>query len=218
MNKTSAINYHINELEIARDPESPHFSLPEFSENDQVILDIGCGIGQTFVASNLRNNKLLVGLDIDLDSLVYGQSKFCYINFINSNAESLPFKRDSFDFVVSRVSLPLTNISKSLLEVSRVLKKDGRVWVTLHSFSMTLKFLKNAALKFHIKDVIYKSYVIVNSIVFHLSGKQFAFPWNGKYESFQTESRITKAMKEAGFKNINIYKGKHFIVTAEKGV
>lgn len=218
MNKTSAINYHLNELEIARSSESLHFSMPKFSENDQVILDIGCGIGQTFVASNLENSKLLIGIDIDIDSLIYGRRQFGYISFINGNAEFLPFQSNSFDFIVSRVALPYTNIPKSLLEVQRVLRKDGRVWLTLHSFFMTLGQLKEAVFEFHIKDVIFKSYVIVNGVVFHLTGKQFAFPLNRKYESFQTESGITKAMKEAGFKNINISKGKHFIVTAEKGV
>lgn len=216
MSINSRITYHLRELEIARNQESPYHVMPRFSETDQAILDIGCGIGQTFVASSLENGKLLVGLDIDLDSLLYGQSQFAYINYVNGTAECLPFQSDSFDFVISRVTLPLTNIPKSLMEVRRVLKETGRVWFTLHSFSITLKQLKNSVLKFQIKDIIFRIYVIANGILFHLFQKQFAFPVNNRYESFQTESGITKVLKNAGFRNLAIQKGTHFTVTAQK--
>ena len=117
MSKDSPITYHLQELAIARNQKSPFHAMPRFSENDTAILDIGCGIGQTLVASSLENGKLLVGIDIDLDSLIYGQRQFGYINFVNGTAECLPFQSESFDFVIARVSLPYTNIPKSLGEI-----------------------------------------------------------------------------------------------------
>src|SRR5437660_9819164 len=147
MSKDSRITYHLKELEIARNPNSPNHAMPSFSENDRAILDIGCGIGQTLVASSLENGKLLVGIDIDLDSLIYGQRQFGYINCVNGTAECLPFQSECFDFVISRVTLYSTNIPKSLKEVRRVLKKDGRVWFTLHPFSKLLRSFIKSMLK-----------------------------------------------------------------------
>jgi ubiquinone/menaquinone biosynthesis C-methylase UbiE len=241
MSKDSRITYHLQELEMARNQKSPFHAMPSFSENDSAILDIGCGIGQTLVASSLENSKLLVGIDIDLDSLIYGQRQFGYINFINGTAECLPFQSESFDFVISRVSLPYTNIPMSLKEIRRVLKKDGNVWFTLHHFSMLLRSFiksmltsmlmlltlqgKSVSVRKNIsisKSVVFYTYVIVNGIYFHIFGKQFAFPVHGnlygKYESFQTESGIIKALENAGFINPTIQRGKMiFAVTAQNG-
>jgi ubiquinone/menaquinone biosynthesis C-methylase UbiE len=211
--------------------------MPRFSETDTAILDLGCGIGQTIVASSLENRKLLVGIDIDLDSLIYGQRQFGYINFINGNAECLPFQSESFDFVISRVSLPYTNIPKALKEIRRVLKNDGNVWFTLHHFSKLLRSFIKSMLKLLTlqsksvsvrknisvnKSVVFHIYVIVNGIYFHIFGKQFAFPvygkLYGKYESFQTESGIIRALENAGFRNPSIQREKRiFTVTAQNG-
>jgi ubiquinone/menaquinone biosynthesis C-methylase UbiE len=237
MSKDSRITYHLQELEIAHNQKSPFYAMPSFSENDTAILDIGCGIGQILVASGLENRKLLVGIDIDLDSLIYGQRRFGYIKFINGTAECLPFQSESFDFVISRVSLPYTNIPKSLKEIRRVLKKDGKVWFTLHHFSMLLRsFIKSMLTLLTLqsksvserknvsisKGVVFHTYVILNGIYFHIFGKQFAFPvygkLYGKYESFQTESGIIKALENAGFRNPTIQRGKIiFAVTAQNG-
>jgi ubiquinone/menaquinone biosynthesis C-methylase UbiE len=225
MSKDSRITYHLQELEIARNPKSPFHAMPSFSENDTAILDIGCGIGQTLVASSLENGKLLVGIDIDLDSLIYGQRQFGYINFVNGTAEWLPFQSESFDFVISRVTLPKTNIPKSLNEIRRVLKKGGKVWFTLHPFSMSLRNFKKsmlALLTLKSKSVFFHTYVMVNGIYFHIFGKQFAYPvygkLYGKYESFQTESGIIRALENAGFRNPTIQKGNIiFAVTAQNG-
>jgi hypothetical protein len=102
------------------------------------------------------------------------------------------------------------------MEIRRVLKKDGRIWLTLHPFCMTLNQLKTAVLKCEIKAGIFRIYVIVNGIIFHLFGKQFAFPVGKKYESYQTRSRIVTALKNEGFTNLTIQKGMHFIVTGQK--
>lgn len=212
----SKIIYHLEELEIARNPVSPYYVMPKISEKAETILDIGCGIGQTFVASGLGSGKLLVGLDVDLDSLLYGHSQFGYLAYVNGKAECLPFHSDSFDFVISRVSLPYTNIPKSLMEIRRVLRRNGMIWLTLHPFSMTLYQLKTSVLKFEIKAVIFRVYVVVNGILFHLFGKQFAFPVRKRYESYQTKSRIVTALKNIGFTNLTVQKGVHFIVTGQK--
>jgi ubiquinone/menaquinone biosynthesis C-methylase UbiE len=212
----SDIAYHLRELETVRNPESPFHVMPEFSQNDQVILDIGCGIGQTLVTFVFEHDKLLVGLDIDLDSLSFGHRQFHHIKFVNATAECLPFQDNSFDFVISRVSLPYTNIPQSLAEIARVLKNNGRVWLTMHPFSMVIKHLGRSIRNCKIKDVFYRSYVIANGVFFHLFSRLLQFPVNKKYESFQTESRIKQCIKNVGFVEVYVQKGKHFICTARK--
>jgi len=214
MNQT--ILYHLRELEIAKNPRDPRHVMPNFSEKDHLILDIGCGIGQTLVAANLENNKLPIGIDIDFESLLYGKKKFGNITFINGASEHLPLKGCLFDMIISRVSLPYTNINESIKEISRILKDNGKIWLVLHPFSMTIKNLMKSIVRFQFKSIIFNIYVFVHGIVLHSWGWQFPFPTTKRYESFQTKSKITKMLKSNGFKNINIIKDRHFIVKATK--
>ena len=138
----SNVEYHLQELEIANDNTSANHIMPEFSENEAAILDIGCGIGQTLSASGLVTNHLLVGLDVDHTSLAFKQRRFDIINFVNGCSEHLPFKRNTFDFVLSRVTLSYINIPVYIIEIKRVLKSNGRLWITLHPLSKILHQLK----------------------------------------------------------------------------
>lgn len=220
MKVSSRIDYHLRELETARNIDSPLCAMPTFTETDMAILDMGCGIGQTFAASNFKGERLLVGLDPDFDCLLYGKSQFGFINFVKGAGESLPFRNDSFDMVISRVALPYTNIPSALREIERVLHARGKVWLLLHPFSMALEDLKKAVLRFSIRKIILQLYVIANGIVFHIFGKVFPFPMLNRYDSFQSISGMRKAMEKAGFENIVvniiIKKEKHFLVTAQK--
>jgi ubiquinone/menaquinone biosynthesis C-methylase UbiE len=212
------IAYHLRELEIAADPESPHYAMPGILAGDQAILDIGCGIGQTLVAIGAQPGRRLVGLDVGLKCLNYGRQRFGHITFVNGTAERLPFADGCFDLVISRVSLPYTNIPVALAEIERVLKGDGRAWFTLHSFSKAVGHLIQALRKCAPKDAIYRSYVIGNGLGFHLLGRQFRFFPKRKYESFQTMSGMARAMRKAGFADIRVGReGKQFICTARTG-
>jgi ubiquinone/menaquinone biosynthesis C-methylase UbiE len=111
----SEIEYHLRELHIAEDAKSPSHILPDYSENDRYILDIGCGIGKTLSVEKRRSGGLMVGLDVDLRSLTFGRNRFGHLEFVNGTAEELPFRSGTFDFVFSRVSLPLHEHSQSLV-------------------------------------------------------------------------------------------------------
>jgi ubiquinone/menaquinone biosynthesis C-methylase UbiE len=213
---SSAVRYHLGELEIARNPGSVHYAMPEFAANDRSILDIGCGIGQTFLAANLGRDKLLVGLDIDLECLVYGRRNADHITFIHGTAEHLPFRDGLFDLVISRVSLPYTDIPRSLQETRRVLGKNGRVWFTLHPLSMVGKDFMRAIGQLDVKDIVYRFYVLTNGILFHYFGRQFSLIQK-RYESFQTPSGMTRAMERAGFTDVWVgTRGRHLVCTGRK--
>ncbi|MFT4728509.1 MAG: ubiquinone/menaquinone biosynthesis C-methylase UbiE [Granulosicoccus sp.] len=107
MDVNARIQHHLGELEVASDPSSPYHIQPGFNDTDQVILDIGCGIGQTLIASKLKHRQLVVGMDIEVEPLVYGAKIYEFIQYLNGNAETLPFADNSFDKIISRVALPI---------------------------------------------------------------------------------------------------------------
>ena len=214
---SSGIAYHLGELKVARNPAAPAHCMPQFSPADRAILDIGCGIGQTFVAAGLGPDRRLVGLDMDLECLSWGRSRYPHIEFVHAAAERLPFPDQSFDLVVSRVTLPLTDIPRSLREIEQVLKSGGRLWFTLHPLSKAIKEMKIALRKRSIKDVLFRGYVIANGLWFHFLGRQFRCPFKrSRIESFQTERSIRRCMREAGFTDVRLERGRHFVCTASK--
>ena len=214
MNPT--IRYHLGELEIAKNPKDSNHVMPVFSENDNLILDLGCGIGQTLIAAELGNDRFPIGIDIDFGSLLYGKENYKNITFINGAGEHLPFRDGIFDVVICRVSLPYSNINESIGDISRVLKDDGKIWLILHPFSMVLKNLMMAIKRFQLKSTISQIYVLLNGVVLHCFGWQLPFPVGNKCESFQTGSGMKRVLRSNGFKNINITKERHFIVSATK--
>ena len=214
MELTDTIKYHLKEFSTAKDSSNPKHIMPEFLAQDNYVLDIGWGIGQTFAASLCLKRMVLVGIDIDYEALSYDKNRFDNIFYLSSTANSLCLKDNTFDLIISRVSLPYTNIPKAIKEISRVLKNGGRIWITLHPPTMTIKHLLKSLKRFLYKDVIHRHYVIINGLIFHFFGLQFAFPINGKYESFQTKKGMVRILKRSGFDNIKIFKKNHFLITA----
>ena len=81
-----------------------------------LVLDLGCGTG--FVSSFLPRDCRIVGVDISRGMLVkYGGS---FPKAVLGDAENLPFRNGSFNFVMSNFSLHWTDLSKSLKEAVRV--------------------------------------------------------------------------------------------------
>lgn len=210
------IEYHLRELDIALNREDPRHCMPDIAETDKAILDIGCGIGQLFIASKLSKDIFAVGVDIDLESLRYGIEQYRGIHYINSNSESLPFHESCFDLVVSRLSLPYTNIPQVITEINRVLKAGGRIWISLHASSMQRMHLLKSVRHLDVKDTIFRIYVLLNGFFLHWFGKVVPFPLLNKYESFQTSKGMARLLRANRFTNLKVTKEKHFVVTGIK--
>lgn len=217
MQTTPKIAYHLAELDIARTPDAPEHILPIVLAKDKTILDVGCGIGQSLIALDLDGSHTLVGIDIDLEALSYGAEHFPQIHYSHSNAETLPFSSAYFNLILSRVALPYTEIPVALQEMHRVLKPNGRIWITLHPAAMTWRQWLHSVKSLNVKDVIFRSYVLMNGYRFHLVGKLFRFPLKQRQcESFQTPRAMRMALREAGFTDILIQRDRHFLLTAVK--
>src|SRR5215467_15696852 len=135
------LDYHRLEFSIAVNPDDPRRILPDVSARHRRILDVGCGAGQTLIASNLHEAVFAVGIDLDHSALVYGRQQTTNVHFIQSKGEALPFANDSFDLVICRVALPYMHVDRALHEMFRVLDEQGELWLVLHSLSMTAREL-----------------------------------------------------------------------------
>ena len=211
--------YHLKELDVALSQSDPHRAMPKIPERSLRVLHIGCGAGQTLIASELKSGSIACGLDCDFEVLRLGKKLDQSIHFVCALGEQLPFKKDYFDFTICRVSLPYMDIPASLAEMFRVMRSGGAVWLVLHPLSMVIRRLFRSLRPLNAKDLVFSFYILSNGLAFHLKGKQFRFPFNRKRcESFQTNRSIMRQLRDAGFDNIIIQRGKFFIVTARKTV
>jgi ubiquinone/menaquinone biosynthesis C-methylase UbiE len=198
--------YHLAELRAALDASHPNHISPPPTPAASVVLDIGCGAGQTLIAA--YGDRITFGLDIDYGALRLGRSLTQNVRFVCGRAEALPYRERQFDLVIARVSLPYSNIRASLREIHRVLRPGGAVWMALHPISLPWKAAKAG----NFKSKLFFAYVCLNGILFHLCQRQF--PLRGRYESFQTEGGMTRALRRAGFVDVSIPRGAHLLVTA----
>lgn len=209
------IDYHLRELAIAKDKSDPRMVLPQLSESDQVILDIGCGIGQTMVALDCLDRQC-IGVDVDPVAIGYGQEHYgAQIEFHCSDANELPVAAESVDLVISRVALPYTNIPKAIQEIRRVLKPGGRAWLTLHSQAMVRGWLLDDLKDRHFKSVLQRTYVLLNGVLFRGTGKVLPY-LNGQYESWQNVHAFARWLGRQGFDVGVENQSKHDIVTAKR--
>lgn len=197
----SNIDYHLAELDIAKNDNDHRNALPTLLPNEGVILDIGCGIGQTFLALNCLNRRC-IGIDIDNEAISYGKRLYGNdIEYHLSKAENLPIESDSCDLVICRVSLPYTNIPKAIKEIRRVLKSNGRLWLTIHDLSLAQSYFKEAWLtKTNWKRKLHVSYILINGYCFKFLGIVFPF-LTCSYESWQDYKTMTKFLNKKGFRS-----------------
>jgi ubiquinone/menaquinone biosynthesis C-methylase UbiE len=102
------------------------------------VLDVGCGWGDDLesLAQNINEG---VGIDNNRKVIKEAKKKLNYLKNIKlliGNAENLSFKNNSFDFVIC-LGNTFGNLGqdkqKALREMKRVLKKDGKVIISVYS-------------------------------------------------------------------------------------
>ncbi len=100
----------------------------------RVGVDIGCGTGYT--AKVLDSHWRTVGVDISADSLRFCQRRgLKRVSLVDMTRLSLPFKADSFDFILALdVIEHLEDDFHALRECQRVLKAGGVLIITVPAF------------------------------------------------------------------------------------
>jgi ubiquinone/menaquinone biosynthesis C-methylase UbiE len=118
------------------------FQLKEFEKyvsKDAKILDVGCGYGRTLNELHENGFKNLKGIDFSQAMIDRGLKSHPYLNLSKHNGEKLPFSDDEFDAVLLIAVLTCTadqKLQENLIsEISRVLKKDGILYINDYSLN-----------------------------------------------------------------------------------
>lgn len=119
---------------------------------DSPILDIGCGDG-LFAKIFFSKQQTIYGIDMDQKEVELARISKTYKSVKISDALDMPFKDEFFRTVFTNSVLEHTySLPLALREIARVLKKNGKLYVTIPSdrFTKELFFTKFLA-KMHLK-------------------------------------------------------------------
>lgn len=122
------------------------------------LIDVGCGTGTLLTIAKEKYPKIdMTGIDIDPGVLSIARKKSqranLKIEYIETSSAELPFSDQYFNVVVSSLvfhHLPTEVKKKTIKEIYRILKKDGRFLLAdfgkkegllLHFFDFITKFL-----------------------------------------------------------------------------
>ena len=209
--------YHLAELKVALDPTRPEHILPVLSSSRVGVVDVGCGIGQLFVAKGdeVPPGVPRYGFDIDQEAIEYARGHWPdRANFGVAPAEKIPLPDGSVDFYVSRVTLPYADMREALKEAARVLVPGGRLWVTLHPISMIFGQMGEAARTGHLKELAMRTIQLANGAAFHFFGTGRRLL--GNRDSWQSEARMRRELDKY-FTNVKItVDDRHFLVEATR--
>lgn len=93
------------------------------------ILDIACGWGELLLIAKEQGLKVS-GVDISPHAIKLAKERIGQGDLKVAKAEKLPFTNNSFDYIVCIGSLEhFDSPEKALAEMSRVIKKDGRILI-----------------------------------------------------------------------------------------
>jgi SAM-dependent methyltransferase len=104
----------------------------------KTILDIGCGTGILLphLSDKVENEGLIFALDFSWNMIFEAKKKIhpkvegSQIQFINASVEALPLKDQRIDCITCFATFAhVTEQKKAVYEMSRVLKKGGRLFV-----------------------------------------------------------------------------------------
>ncbi|MEH7343527.1 class I SAM-dependent methyltransferase [Bacillus sp. JJ1532] len=162
------------------------FKLEEL-KNTSHILDVGCGTGQTAAYLASKYGVKVTGMDIN--PIMVKKAKIRMkkhqlpVEIIQGSIEKCPLKSNQFDFIISESVLAFVNKPRSLKEIFRLLKNEGRFIAN----ELTI----NHPLKINEKEEI----------------KQFY-----GFDHILSEKDWITLMKYTGFKNIKISRNQHSIL------
>lgn len=146
---------------------------------DTVLLDVGCGTGQTAAYLALQYGCSVSVLDNNRIMVEKAQQRFSNLNLLIDakvgDIENLPYPDKHFDIILSESVISFTNVVSTIPELKRVLKSNGRLIAIETILEQTISEEERS----QIMDF-------------------YSFP------QLLTEGEWVKAFKDAGFQRIDI--------------
>ena len=125
---------------------------------DSMVLEVGCGDGRS-IWDILPCTNHIVGIDHNDEIVIEAQKKFIdypIVKIVKADASNLPFPERTFDFVVCMTTFANFADKKYAIleEMKRVLKKDGKIIISVFSeeaLEERMKIYKSCGVK--IKEI-----------------------------------------------------------------
>ena len=96
---------------------------------NESVLDIGCGTGQTAAFIAEKNNCHVTAIDIHPIMVQKARQRFekmkAPVKVLEGDVQKLDFEDNCFDLIIAESVIVFTDISRTLKELSRVLKSGG---------------------------------------------------------------------------------------------
>ncbi|MFB1097433.1 class I SAM-dependent methyltransferase [Terribacillus sp. JSM ZJ617] len=100
--------------------------------SDTILLDAGCGTGQTAAYLAQQFGSSVSALDNSSIMVEKAQQRFSSLNLPieakHGDTENLPYPDKHFDMALSESVLSFTNVASAIRELKRVLKPNGRLF------------------------------------------------------------------------------------------
>ena len=145
-----------------------------------VVLDVGCGGGQSLFALADRHPSLAIGIDPERGHLEIAQSfalnfplKSGKYAFQQGDGNYLPFRDGSVDVLICRGTLHHLNIRQALEEMVRVLKPGGRVFI----HALGIGAFTESALNSRGRGRLFALFVLLNGIFHFVTGRQLSIKY-----------------------------------------
>lgn len=177
--------------------------LPE--KTDLQILDLATGTGDQliYLFSVSRNIGKGIGIDLSSEMLAEGREKIRKRRLINhivlekGDAEAIPYEENRFDAVTISFGIRnVTDVKRSISEMFRVLKPNGRVIILEFSLPPN-RFIRGIYL-FYFRHLLPHLGGII-------SGDSYAYRYlNNTVESFPYGEVFSRILRETGFEHVRI--------------
>lgn len=209
--------YRQRALKAALDPRNPRHLLPYVPPEAENILEVGCHAGHILEALRLPVSVRAFGCDVDPEALALARKCVPGAHFALAAAERLPYASSSLDMLYARGVVVLLDIPRALEEFSRVLRRGGKLWLSLHRWSDCLFILKGSFNQHPFKTTLFGAYALMNSGILHCAGVVFRYPFNrSRTMTFQTEWRMKRELARVGFTGVSFSRGTYFVVEATR--
>jgi ubiquinone/menaquinone biosynthesis C-methylase UbiE len=166
------------------------------------VLDVGCGEGTfTFQLAKLNKVKKVIGIDISSKAISYARHKYSEIDFEVMSAEKLIFADRKFNMItVIEIIEHVLDTEKMLKEFNRVLKMNGKLFITTTDFNLLKKAMiaiffwdkyfypTNPHIRFFTKSTL-------EDILNRTGFKIISYRWNESYFGIMPKGQIVIAEK-----------------------
>ena len=147
------------------------------------ILDYGCGVGPVIERVMEFNPKKITGIDISEVSILKAKEKFpsseSKVELFVDNCESTTFSDNKFDIVYGQGILHHLQFSKSINEISRILKPDGTLlFIEPLGTNPLINFYRLLTPKSRSKDehpLVFEDFKIIKSSFKNVNIKYYGF-------------------------------------------